>query len=215
VNQTVPGPNITESQFEHRHVFAEPWVDKWIIPNPFIAPILATLHTSGVELTDFSFNKDAANVAETYLNVAIRRLNAAVRIGLDAVTYVAVNADWGMAPQLFDVFGHISELTREIVGRQPVFQEATLAFHVMPGTADFRTSTASLVNPNLVSGAEFYGISIHRNDGILTIDKSVRYDGAAFVRLQRRFTGEATFTDVASRVYQEEIAALRLLGISV
>ncbi len=208
-------PNILEWLFEHKQVFAEPWVDRWVIPNPFITPLLATLRTTGVELTDFSFNKDASNVAETYLNITIRKLNAAIRIGLDAVSYIAINANWGMATQLFEVFDHVSERTIEIIGRQPEFQEATLAFHVTAAAVDFTVTTASLVNPDLASKAQFCGISIHRADRILTIDKSVRYDGAAFIRLHRRFAPETKFADVAPRIYEHEVAALRMVGIPV
>ena len=214
MDQTVPGPNIPESLFEHRQVFANPWLDRWVIPNPFISVLFETLRPDGVGLADFSFNKEPANFAETYLNVSIRKLNAAIRIGLDAITYIAVNPDWEMAPRLLELFEQVSERIRGVVGSPVDFQEATLAFHVTPGPVDFRTSTASLVNPEVAGKALFSGISLHRSDGVLIIDKSLRYDGAAFVRLQCRFPAETPFSEVASRLYEHEISALRLLGVT-
>lgn len=94
------------------------------------------------------------------------------------------------------------------------FQEATLAFHVTPGTGDFGKSTASLVNAGVAAKALFSGISLHRSDGVLVIDKSLRYEGAAFVRLQCRFSAETTFSEVASRLYEDEVSTLRLLGVT-
>lgn len=185
-----------------------------MIPNPFISVLFETLRPDGVGLADFSFNKDPANFAETYLNVSIRKLNAAIRVGLDAVTYIAVNPDWEMAPQLLELFERVAERIRGVVGTHVESQEATLAFHVTPGTADFRKNTSSLVNPNVVGNALFSGISLHRSDGALVIDKSLRYDSAAFVRLQCRFPAETSFSEVASRLYEDEIAALRLLGVT-
>jgi hypothetical protein len=214
VEQTVPGPNIPESLFEHRQVFANPWLDQWVIPNPFISVLLETLRPEGVGLADFSFNKEPANFAETYLNVSIRKLNAGIRIGLDAITYIAVNPDWEMAPQLLEVFERVAARIRGVVRGHVESQEATLAFHVTPGTSDFRKNTASLLNPDIVGNALFSGISLHRSDGVLVIDKSLRYDGAAFVRLQCRFPAETPFSEVASHLYQDEIAALRMLGVT-
>jgi hypothetical protein len=214
VDHPTPQPNIPESFLEHRQVFTEPWMDKWVIPNPFISALFTTLRGFGVELSDFSFNKEPANVAETYLNVSVRRLSAAIRVGVNAVTYIAANPDWKMAPQLVEVFDLVSERIRGMLRVRPEYQEATLAFHVNPGPADFKVSTASLVNPSLADKALFCGISLHRTDGALIIDKSLRHDGAAFVRLQCRFPGDAPFSEVASRLYGDEVSALRLLGVT-
>jgi hypothetical protein len=125
VDHAAEAPTIPESLFEHKQVFASPWLDQWVIPNPFISVLFETLRRDGVGLADFSFNKEPANFAKTYLNVSIRKLNAAVRIGLDAVTYIAANPDWEMAPQLLDVFERVSERIRGVVGGHVEPQEAT------------------------------------------------------------------------------------------
>jgi hypothetical protein len=119
VENAATQPHIPESFLEHREVFSEPWVDRWIIPNPFIPVLFGLLRAIGVELTDFSFNKDATNVGETYLNISIRQLNAAVRIGLDTVTFIAANPDWGKAPQLVSIFDRISDNIRETLRTVP------------------------------------------------------------------------------------------------
>jgi len=205
---------IPESFLEHRQRFAEPWIERWTTPTVFISPLVSPLRAAGVELSDFSFNKDAANVGDLYLNVAIRRLNAAVRIGLDTVTFIVANPSWEAAPRLVAVFDQVSGEIRNVVGASPKSQEATLAFHVSPGSLDFGKITTSLVSANLVGNCLFCGVSLHKADGTLLIDKSLRYEGAAFVRLQRTFAGDALFADIAARLYEDEIAALRLLGLS-
>lgn len=204
--------HVPEAFFEHRQSFADPWIERW--PNPFVAELVPPLRAAGVELTDFSMNKDAANIGELYLNISIRRLNAAVRIGLDTLTFIAANPNWEIAPQLVAIFDRISSQVRNVVGISPKSQEATLAFHVSPGTLDFGKITASLVNGNVVGECLFCGVSLYKSDGALVIDKSLRYEGAAFVRLQRRFAGDALLSDVAAQLYQDEVAALRLLGIA-
>ena len=45
------------------------------------------------------------------------------------------------------------------------------------------------------------------------IDKSLRYAHAVFIRLQRRFLGEDSFVEIASKLYEDEVFALRLLGL--
>jgi hypothetical protein len=148
------------------------------------------------------------------LKISIGRMNAAIRIGLDTVTFTAVNPYWEIAPQLVPAFDGVSDRIRAVVGSSPISQQATLAFHVTPGTLDFAKVTASFVNQAVVGESLFCGISLHRSDGALIIDKSLRHEGAAFVRLQRRFGGEVPFAEVASQLYQDEVAAFQLLGIS-
>ena len=195
-------------------MFAEPWVERFVLPNPFLLALISPLREFGVELTDFSFNKDAANVGENCLNVSIRRLNAVVRVGLDAVTFVAANPAWDLAPQLVAAFNGVSDRIRGIVGVSPRSQEATLAFHVISGFSDFGKATAKLVNRDAVGECVFSGVSLYRSDMVLVIDKSLRHTGAAFVRLQRTFGGDTPFEEVAARLYEDELAALRMLGIS-
>ncbi|HTR37683.1 MAG TPA: hypothetical protein VMH80_17370 [Bryobacteraceae bacterium] len=214
MNNAVPKPHIPESFFEHRQVFAEPWVERWGIPNPFISALFPLLRDAGAELTDYSFNNSAANVGETYLNIAVRKFNAGVRIGLDTVTFLAGNPYWEMAPHLIALFDRVSSTVHDLVGHPSKYQEATLAFHVTPGPADFKSMTARFVNVDLLGECLFYGASLHRDDSVLIIDKSLRHEGAAFVRLQRTFPGNVLFAEIASRLYQDEVAALRLLGIA-
>ena len=144
----------------------------------------------------------------------MRKLNAAVRIGLDTVTFIAANPYWAMTPQLVPVFDQLSHTIRRIVGASPKFQEATLAFHLTPGTVDFREITASLVNKEIAGDALFHGISLHRADTVLIIDKSLSYESAAFIRLQRRFSADTLFSEITARLHDDELAALRLLGIA-
>ena len=172
------------------------------------------LREVGVELKDCSFNNSAANVGETYLNISIRKFNAAVRIGLDTVTFIAAHPYWAMTPQLVPVFDQLSDKIRRVVGSSPKFQEATIAFHITPGPVDFREITASFVNKEIAGDCLFHGISLHRTDGVLIIDKSLIHEGAAFIRLQRRFPGDTAFAEIAKRLYDDQVGALRLLGIS-
>ncbi len=198
---------------EIRQTFPEPWVDRWTTPSPFVSSLSALLRKDGVGLSDFSFNKDAANVGEVYLNVNIRSLNAAVRIGLDWIVFIAANPAWERAAEIVEIFERISEGMQETVDIVPAEQQSTLAFHVTSGDVDFRTTTSLLVNGDLVGEALFYGISLHRSDSVLIIEKSIKYDGAAFVRLQRTFAGSTSLSDVVLKLYDDELSALRLIGI--
>jgi hypothetical protein len=213
VEPVATAPNIPESFLEHRQSFAGSWIDRWVLPNPFIPALHSALKELGVELTDFSFNKDATSVGDTFLNVAIQKLNAAVRIGLDSVIFSAANPDWGTAPQLVSTFERAAQVIRDTVQTTPASQETTLALHVASETVDLRNTTASLVNKDLLGESLFYGISLHRSTGTLVIDKSLRYERAAFIRIQRRSLGEDSFAEIASKLYEDEVFALRLLGL--
>lgn len=184
------------------------------LPNPFLSALIPALRPTGVELADFSFNNSATNLGDPFLNVAVRRWNAVIRIGLDLVTFVAVNPSWQDAPQLVELFDQVAGEIRRIIGAGSLYQESSLSFHLTPGEFDFGKATCGLVRTEVVGEGVFYGLSRYSKDGTLTIDKSLRYEGAAFVRLQRRFPGDASFAEMVAEIYKDEIAALRLLGIA-
>lgn len=205
---------IPESYLEHRQNYLSAWVDRWTIPNPFIGTLFPLLRDWKVELTDFGFNREPGSVGDTYLQIAIRNLNAGIRIGLDHVTYFASNPDWEVAPQLVEVFDRVSCEMQKLVAQSPHFQQLTLAFHVTPGAVDLRDKTSALVNTAKLGNAFFYGVSLHHERGTTVIDKSLRYDGAAYVRLQRNFDGAMKFAEIAPQIYEEETKVLDLLGIT-
>ncbi len=206
--------SIPESSLEHRQNYATPWIDRWAIPNPFIHVLYPTLHHFGVALSDIGFNKDATNIDEAYLNITVRRLNAAIRVGLESVTYLALNADWNTAPDLVEIYDTVSAKIQDFLQQSPESQIFTLALHVFPGEVNFKEKTAQLVHVDLIGDAGFYGISAYREDGYTMIDKSLRHEGAAFIRLQRRFSGNVKFAEMAPIIYQEEMKALGFIGIS-
>jgi hypothetical protein len=205
---------IPEAFLEHRQTFAVPWVDRWTIANPFIGLLFPTLRNWGVELTDFSFNKEASNVGETYLKVAVRKLDVIIRIGLQNVTYIAGNPDWSKAPQLVELFDSVASSVGKFVEQAPTEQYFTLAFHVTAGDIDLKKASAQLVNRELLGDSEFFGISSHQKDGSIVIDKSLRYENAAFIRLQRTFPGAMTFAEIAPQIYEDEVKSLSLIGIT-
>ncbi len=184
-----------------------------VLPNPFLSALVAPLRAIGVDLADFSFNNNATNLGDIVLNIAIRKWNAAIRIALDSVTFIAANPNWQGAPQVVELFDLVASQIRGVVGVVPLSQQSTLSFHVTPGKLDFGKTTANLVRKDALGDGVFYGLSRYTRDAVLTIDKSVRYEGAAFVRLQRTFPGDALLADVALQLYQDEIAVLHLLGI--
>jgi hypothetical protein len=207
-------PTLPESFLDHREAYPFVWVDRWTITNPFIGLLFPLLRNSGVELTDFSFNKDATNIGDTYLHVAVRKLNSAIRIGLDSVTYLAGNPDWSMAPQLVELFDSVSASIHKFVAETPTSQQLTLAFHVRSGAVNLHEKTSQLVNREALGEATFYGLSLYHEHGSTVIDKSLRYEGAAFIRLTRSFAGTLTFAEIAPQLYEDEVKTLSLLGIT-
>jgi hypothetical protein len=213
MTSSVPEPTIPESFLECRQSYASVWVDRWTATNPFIRLLFPLLRNSGVELTDFRLNKDTTNLGDTYLQIAVRKLNAAIRIGLDSVTYLAGNPDWSMAPHLVDLFDRVSAGIQKFVGEIPTSQQMTFAFHVTSGEVNLHEKTAQLVNQAALGEATFYGLSLYHEHGSTVIDKSLRYESAAFIRLQRRFGGTLTFAEIAPQIYEDEVKTLELLGI--
>ncbi len=206
-------PWIPESFVEHRQSFAHPWVNQWVLPNPFILPLHEALREYGVVLSDFSFTKETSSVGETALTVLIRGLNASVKIGLDSVVFAAANPDWSEATRLSTAFEKVAQAVYQIIHARPAYQDTTLALHLVDESIDLKAASAKLVNTSLLGEAVFYGISIYRETGPLLIERSLKYESGVFFRIQHRFSGHEPFAVVAATIYKEEIFSLGLLGL--
>jgi hypothetical protein len=207
-------PTIPESVFEHRIDFDSHWIDKWVSPNPFIGILYSALQDWDVALTDFSFNNDAKTVGDVQLTVAVRRLNSIIRVGVDNLIFRSTNPDWEMADKLILLFERASAAIRGSVSSLIKKQESLIAFHVSPGSIDMREATSKLVNVTVLGDAKSFGVSVYRDDSSLLVERSLRYDGGIFIRINRSFAAEVALSDLALRLYDDEISILKLLGIA-
>jgi hypothetical protein len=166
-----------------------------------------------VQLGDFSFNNSASNPSEIWLNIVIRDLSASVKVGLEEVTFSAANPNWEMAPDIVATFDQISATIQDVFGRRPQSQTATLLLHVVAEAGRFEEATASLVNRKAVGDYDFYGVSLHRHEQTLLIEKSLKHRNAAFIRIQHQFQGSVLFAEIAPSLLEDEMSALHMLGI--
>jgi hypothetical protein len=206
-------PDIPESALEHRVVFETHWIDKWTIPNPFVALVLKAIEGADISLEDFSFRQDSKNVGETALIVAVNRLRTTLIVGLNEVTFRVNNPDWDMAPQIVETFDSVVETIASFASVAIKKQESILAFHVTPGNLEFASMTAKLVNASRLGEAEFYGLNLMKSDSSLMIEASRKFKGGAFFRLTRVFSGAAKFAEVALALHADESFALGLIGV--
>ncbi len=214
VHSSGPQSTINESFFELRQVFANNWVDLWgMSTNPFLTALLPVVEAVGVELADISFNANPANLGEIAMNILIRKRRAALRLNLGSVTFLADDPNWEEAPQLIELFEELSAKIRSVAGQSPKSQECSLTFHVGPGTSDFGNTTRKWIREDVVGAGEFYGVTRHQSDSAITLDKSLKYSDGMYVRLQRTFPGDVLFPRIAVALFEDELAALSLLGI--
>jgi hypothetical protein len=205
-------PSIPESVFEHRIDFESHWVDKWVVPNPFIGLLYSALQDWHVTLADFAFNADAKNVGDAHLIVHVRELNSTIRLGVNSLVFHSTNPDWGMAEKLVALFDKVTKVTQESTSIQPQKQDSAVAFHISTGSIDLKEATSKLVNAAALGDAKSYGISIYREDSSTLVERSLRYDGI-FVRINRTFDGKTSIANIALQLYADETSILRLLGL--
>ncbi len=203
-----------EAYLELQQNFASNWVHLWTTPNPFIVPLLRALKSTGVGLSNFSFATEVKTLGETSLTISIPSISAAVVIGLDQLIFVAKEPTWQSAPVVIEIFQRVSDCICEIVGSPPSSQSSSLSLHLLNEESDFAAATQAWVNSNSIGNWDFCGLSLHRQDASLILDKSLRYPSAAFIKLQRNYGGEVGFADMALRILEDQNFALKLLGIS-
>jgi hypothetical protein len=209
----MPNPDIVESSLEHRIQFDGNWIDKWVLPNPFISLLLSALKSTPLTLEHFSFRADAKNVAETALVISIEELRGTVTLGVDRLAFKLNNPDWDMAERVVELFDGVVDALKSTISAPIKTQESTLAFHVSQGEFDYGTKTAALVDSKKLGPATFYGINVFASDRSVLIQPSKRYSGGAFYRITRVFRPDAKFADIALALYADEAAALSLLDI--
>ena len=207
------GAAIPEAYFEYRADLSHPMFEVWTLPNPMVQGLYSTLRRWNLTLADITSNKEAKNYKDLQFTFNVASLNATIRVGLDAVTFMAGNPDWSKAPALLALFEAALNSIQGIAKVEISMQEVFLALHVTPGSESSGSIMAKLVNSSLLGPAETYGVSAYRQDSSLVMDKSLRYEGGVFVRLQRKFPPDVAFPDLAMTMYTDELNALTLLGL--
>lgn len=208
-------PTILESFVEIRQVYAGNWIEIWTRnPNPFLTAMLPAAQKAGAELGDIAFNTSPANLGEISLTLNLRQFRAAVKLTLNSATFLTESSSWETAPGLIEVFQRLAGAIREVSGQCPLVQQCSLAFHMTAGSSDFASATAGLIRGDVVGHGTFYGLTRHREDSALTIDKSLKYTSGAFVRVQRTLGGEVSFPQIAVALFEDENEALKLLGVN-
>jgi len=205
--------DISESYLEYRATLQTPMFPVWTIPNPLIPSLHSMLAELDVNLSDITWNKDPSSVSDLQLTISILKLNAVLRVGVDTIFFSAFNPAWSEADALARLFGAV--LARILqVGKTELKQQAiTLAMHVKPGIEPFREALIKMVRPDVIGEAEMYGVSAYRQDFSFIIDRSSKYKGALFVRLDRTLAPNMSFEEIAKTLYTDEARVLGFVGL--
>ena len=206
--------NIPESLFELNVEFQEPMLEAWNKhPYGIVEALYQALKAWGVTLENAMWEKDPKTIRDARVAFEIPRASSIIRAGLETLSFTAFNQDWESAPQILPLFGAV---TAKVVnfGSVAVSDFRTiLALHVIPGPRPFVESMRNLVNAKALGQAQMYGFSIYNQDSTIMLDKSVKYPGGVFVRLDRNFPGTTLFKEIVAALHQDQVKALGFLGI--
>lgn len=205
--------DISESFFEYRADLSVAMFNAWTVPNPLVPSVLGALAKWNVGLGDVTWNHDTKSYKDLQLTFNVTQLDAAIKVGVDSVLFVALNPDWGDAPNLVTTFDAAIKAICSTGNTEIKSHEISLAMHVKPGKTPFVDIMTRFVNREAIGPAQMYGFSVYRDSSSLVIDKSLRYEGAGFLRLQRRFEASSSFEDIAAMLYEDESKALDMLGL--
>ncbi len=148
------------------------------------------------------------------MNVLFRNLRAALKLNLSSVTFIAENQNWEEVPRLVQLFDELADQIQGVAGAAPKSQECCLRFQITPGLSNLGLATKRLIRQELVGDAEFFGVTRHRADSTITIDKSVAHPGGLFVNIQRTFNISAPISEIALAIFQDEKEVLAMLGMN-
>lgn len=205
--------DIPESYFEHSATFSEPIFEAWTSPNRFVAALYASLSKWGIGLDDITWNKDNASARDLEITINVPRVRAAIKVRLEAFTFIALNPDWTEAPQLIELFEAALKSLLEQVGVKISSQQTALAMHVKPYETPYSVLTAKLVNTDILGRASMYGVSAYDGDLSFIIDKSLRYPDSVFIRITRNFGAAVEFKQIATALYEDESRVLGMIGL--
>jgi hypothetical protein len=206
--------NIPESLFELTIAFQEPMLKAWIErPYGIVETLYQALKPWGVTLGNAIWEKDPKTIRDARVAFEIPKASTIVRAGLETLSFTVFNPDWESAPQVLSLF---ETVTAKVVSFGPVTLSdlrAIIALHVMPGSRPFVETLRTLVDVKALGPADMYGFSIYNRDSSMVLDKSVKYNGGVFVRLERSFPGTTTFKAILAALYADQGKAFGFLGI--
>jgi len=205
--------DIPESYFQYRGDLVKPLFDGWF-PNKLMTSIVPALKKWDVGLADVSWAPQATNLRDLQITFSVPKVNSAIRLGLDSITFDVANPDWTDAPIMMELLGTFVEALRSNLEFALAKQEVAVAMHVRSSDPQMDEVMKGLVNESKLGPAEMYGVSVYRGDSACIIDKSLRYPSSYFIRLTRTFEASIGFSEVALSIYNDEVAALGLLGLT-
>jgi len=211
---------ITYSLLEYTSAFKRPILEPSSPPAKLIAAILDALRPGGYTFDGVEVNLQVRKLDE--YAIVFRRTTPAfpgrsLTLGLGKVLIRAENLDWTEAENFISGQRAALNAIREVGGAEIQSQQLVVAMHIQLKDRPRKDVTAPLVSPvalNLLGGeADFSGVILLRDKAILTIDASLGFANALFVRMSREHPPEAGLEDLAEALRKDEEKIFDVLGL--
>ena len=136
---------------------------------------------------------------------------------MGAIGTSILNPDWSRVSQFVSLFQTAADTARAVTGQTFKSQQTTLGFHLIPDKTSFRNALSRFVNlANLdAEGAKMFGVSAYFDDFSFVIDASAVFPEGVFIKLNRTYSGEVRFEQMADTIHKDEESVLRLLGLKI
>jgi hypothetical protein len=211
--------NIQRPFLEYGSSFKEPITSMWYgaRQGEVVGAMLKALSPWHLRLDNISWNQGPKNLAEAQVTFAVPSLLASIQLGVGGINTSAINPDWSQAAQFVSLFQTAVDTLKSVVTQELSTQQTTLGFHVVPDKRPFRDSLSRFVNvANLgVEDAKMSGVSAYYTDSSFVIDGSAAFPDAVFIKLNRTYSGNVRFEEMADTIHRDEEKILRLLGLKL
>lgn len=167
-------------------------------------------------LNNIRGRQQPADASEVQLSVDLFDDRATFRVGLGALSLLVMNPSWDEAEPITRIASAGILAVSSSTGAQVDKQSVTLAMHVKPKVRSIREITSSFVRveDSMLGGTiRAYGLAVYCDDSSWVVDSSVIYPESLFIKLDRNFSSQTSFDDLATALKRDEGAVLQLLGL--
>lgn len=215
----LPVADIQQGFFEYRANFKELITSFWhgARQGEIITALHKALSPWNVGLENISWNQGAKNLGEVQLTFGVPSLLAAIQVGVGAVTMNVLSPDWSRAPQFISLLQTGVDALKTTIEQEFQSQQATLGFHLKPGTKPFRDLLSQFVNARMLGSedAVMFGVSVYYGDFLFVIDRSAVFPDGVFIKLVRIFPAATRSEEMAGTIYKDEETVLHRLGLKL
>lgn len=205
--------------FLYRLLYRDPIFDLEKLDDKAVSAAYAAFRPWNVSLENITFKDNPANLGEEATNFNLLGGRIIFSINAGGCGLLVANPSWSDVDWISKIAAAGIEAILRSTGAEAERQFGSLTMHLTPATGTIQENTSHFlrIDTNRLPGGpiQSFGFSVYRDDFTWVVDKSAFFPNSLFLRMERFFSPDSSFEQIAGRLHEDEEIVFDLLGLKV